>query len=98
MRGFKGGIYPVNPSYTEIEGLTCYPSVSEVPDPLDLAIIFVPGAGVPAILGECAERGIAGVMIESAGFAETGGNGPHLQEQLVAIRRSVWWKPMILNK
>ncbi len=86
INGFKGGIYPVNPGYTEIEGLTCYPSVSEVPDPLDLAIIFVPGPAVPAIVRECAERGIQGVMIESAGFAEIGDNGKHLQEQLVAIR------------
>ena len=86
INGFKGGIYPVNPGYTEIEGLTCYPSVSEVPDPLDLAIIFVPGPAVPSIVRECAERGIQGVMIESAGFAEIGDNGKHLQEQLVAIR------------
>ena len=71
INGFKGGIYPVNPGYTEIEGLTCYPSVSEVPDPLDLAIIFVPGPAVPSIVRECAERGIQGVMIEEAGFAES---------------------------
>ena len=86
INGFKGGIYPVNPGYTEIEGLTCYPSVSEVPDPLDLAIIFVPGPAVPAVVRECAERGIKGVMIESAGFAEIGDGGIHLQKQLVAIR------------
>src|SRR5210317_1664768 len=86
MKGFKGGIYPVNPGYEEIEGLICYPSVSEAPDPLDLAIIFVPGPGVPAIVRECAERGIRGVMIESAGFAEAGDGGKHLQDQLLAIR------------
>ena len=86
MKGFKGGIYPVNPGYEEIEGLTCYPSVFEAPDPLDLAIIFVPGPGVPAIVRECAERGIRGVMIESAGFAEAGDSGKHLQEQLLVIR------------
>ena len=42
MKGFNGGIYPVNPGYPEINGLKCYPSVLEVPDPVDLAIIFVP--------------------------------------------------------
>ena len=84
-KGFKGGIYPVNPGYKEIDGLTCYPSVSEVPAPVDLAIIFVPGPGVPAIVRECAERGIPGVMIESAGFAESGNSGKHLQKQLATI-------------
>jgi acetyltransferase len=87
MRGFKGGIYPVNPGYETIEGLPCYATVSEVPDPVDLAIIFVPGPGVPAIVKECAGRGISGVMIESAGFAEAGDNGKQLQEQLIAIGR-----------
>ncbi len=88
LNGFKGGIYPVNPAYPEIEGIPCYPSVSEVPDPVDLAIIFVPAGGVPGIVTECAQRGIPGVMIESAGFAETGENGQHLQKRLVDIRNN----------
>ncbi|MEE4265768.1 MAG: CoA-binding protein [Desulfobacteraceae bacterium] len=86
MKGFNGGIYPVNPGYEEIEGLPCYPTITEVPDPVDLAIVFVPGPGVPAIVRKCAERGIRGVMIESAGFAEAGDSGTQLQEQLIAIR------------
>jgi acetyltransferase len=85
MKGFKGGVYPVNPGYEEIEGLPCYPTVGDVPDPVDLAIIFVPGPGVPDIVKMCAERGIKGVMIESAGFAEAGDNGGGLQEELVAV-------------
>ena len=85
MRGYQGGIYPVNPGYEEIEGLPCFPTISEVPDPVDLAIIFVPGPGVPAIVRDCAERGIKGVMIESAGFAEAGDKGKDLQEELIAI-------------
>jgi acetyltransferase len=85
MRGFTGGVYPVNPGYAEISGLPCYPTVTDVPDPVDLAIIFVPGPGVPAIVRMCAERGIPGVMIESAGFAEAGDSGGGLQNQLVAI-------------
>lgn len=87
VMGFKGGIYPVNPAYEEIEGLTCYPSVLKVPDPVDLAIVFVPGPLVPQVIRECAERGIPGAMIESAGFAETGDEGKALQEELKQIRR-----------
>jgi acetate---CoA ligase (ADP-forming) len=87
MRGFKGGIYAVNPAYTEIDDLVCYPSVLEVPDPVDLAIIFVPAAFVPKVLRECVQRGIRGVMIESGGFAESGRHGKQLQDRIVAIHR-----------
>jgi acyl-CoA synthetase (NDP forming) len=65
LKGFKGAIYPVNPGYAEIDELPCYPSVMQVPDPVDLAIIFVPAAFVPTVLRECAQRGIRGAMIES---------------------------------
>jgi acetyltransferase len=58
-----------------------------VPDPVDLAIIFVPAPLVPEVLRGCADRGIAGVMIESGGFAETGEQGKRLQDQLIEIRR-----------
>jgi len=85
LKGFAGGVYPVNPGYPEINGLKCYPSVLQVPGPVDLAIIFVPAALVPQVLYECAERGIHGVMIESGGFAETGESGSRLQERLVEI-------------
>jgi len=82
VRGFKGGIYPVNPRYPEIDGLVCYPSIQQVPDPVDLAIIYVPASRIPFVIGECAERGIKGVMIQSAGFAETGEEGEKLQDKV----------------
>ena len=87
MKGFKGGIYPVNPGYPEIDGLPCYPSVLQVPDPVDLAIIFVPAAFVPRVLRECAERGIKGAMIESGGFAESSEQGKQLQDSIIAIHK-----------
>jgi acetate---CoA ligase (ADP-forming) len=83
--GFKGGIYPVNPSYAEIEGMSCYPSILEVPDPVDLGIIFVPAPMVPQVVQECARRQIPGVMIESGGFAETGKSGAIFQEAIKSI-------------
>ncbi len=80
--GYKGHIYPVNPNYEQIEGLKCYPSVLDVPDPVDLVIIFIPAPKVPQAVKDCAGRGIPGVMIQSAGFAEVGCQGRLLQDQL----------------
>ncbi|CAB1084271.1 CoA-binding protein [Alkalispirochaeta odontotermitis] len=87
LKGYNGGIYPVNPAYSEIDGLSCFSAVLDVPDPVDLAIIFVPAPRVPRVLRECAERGIKGAMIESGGFAESGSQGEKLQEQILAISR-----------
>ncbi len=85
ITGFKGKIYPVNPRYKEIEGLTCYDSVRRVPDPADLAIVFIPASMVPQAILECVEREIPGVIIESGGFAEAGEEGIVLQETLKQI-------------
>ena len=95
-KGFSGGIYPVNPRYTEIAERTCYPSILDVPDPVDLAIVFVPAPGVPDIIEQCAQRKIRGVMIESAGFAEIGGQGEILQAKMkeIAARSGIrLWGP-----
>jgi len=84
-KGFSGGIYPVNPRYAEIAGFACYPSILEVPDPVDLAIVFVPAPRVPEILAQCGQKGVKGVMLECAGFAETGPAGKSLQETVRSI-------------
>jgi acetyltransferase len=85
--GFKGEIYPVNRSYQEIEGLRCFPSLEEIPQPIDLAIVLVPASSVPSVLKACAAKGIRRVIIESAGFAETGEEGLALQDRCVAIAK-----------
>ncbi|MBI5593876.1 MAG: acetate--CoA ligase family protein [Deltaproteobacteria bacterium] len=85
LKGFAGKIYPVNPRYSSIEGMLCYPSILDVPDPVDLAIVFVPGPLVPNVIQECAMRKIPGVMIESGGFSETGDDGKKLQDMLRRI-------------
>ncbi|MBI3592359.1 MAG: CoA-binding protein, partial [Nitrospirae bacterium] len=68
---FRGRVYPVNPNYTELMGLKAYPSVKDIPESVDLAIIMRPASEVPEIL-----KGLEGktkcAIIESAGFAETG--------------------------
>ncbi|MBI9076926.1 MAG: acetate--CoA ligase family protein [Desulfatibacillum sp.] len=100
VMGFTGGIYPVNPNYDTISDIKCYPAISEVPDPVDLAILFVPAKFVPAIVDECGQRGIRAVMIQSAGFAETGPQGKILQEEVdhVAKKHGIRiWGPNCLG-
>jgi len=84
-QGFKGKIYPVNPHYPEIDGIPCFPSVTDVPDPVELAILFVPAPAVPELTLQCARRGIRGVIVESGGFSEVGAEGQSYQEALRRI-------------
>ncbi len=74
-------LYPVNPNYQEVLGRPCYGSVEEVPETVDLAIVFVPAKDVPRVIAQCGRKGITRVMIQSAGFAETGKQGRMLQER-----------------
>lgn len=87
--GFKGHIFPVNPGYEELEGLTCYPSIDAIQDPIDLVIILVPAPIVPKVIQVCADKGVRHVIIESAGFSESGDTGQALQTQCVAIAKQV---------
>jgi acetyltransferase len=87
LLGFSGGVYPVNPNYKEIEGLPCFPFLENIPHPIDLAIVLVPASSVPSVLEACATKGVRRVIIESAGFAETGEEGLALQDQCVAIAK-----------
>jgi acetyltransferase len=85
--GYDGKIYPVNPGYDAIHEIPCFPSLDHIPSPVDLAIILVPAPKVPEVLKDCAAKGIKRVMIESAGFSETGPGGKDIQAQCVAIAR-----------
>jgi len=82
------GLYPVNPRYEDVCGRRCYPSVEDLPEAVDLAILFVPAPEVPSIIEACGRKGIRRVMIQSAGFAETGELGRQLQERCVGIARA----------
>ncbi len=86
-KGFKGKIYPVNPRYDDIEGLKCYPAIGDTPDPIDLAIIYVAATMVSDVIKNCVNRGISGVIIQSAGFAEAGDEGKELQNDLNKIAK-----------
>jgi acyl-CoA synthetase (NDP forming) len=86
--GFAGRIYPVNPGATEVQGWKAYPSVQEVPDELDCAIIAVPAASVPAAVAGCAEKHVPLAIVLSSGFAEYSEEGRRAQERLVEVARS----------
>ena len=68
--GFTGRIYPVNPRRTELFGLTCYPTLSALPERPDLAVIMTPRDTVPAIIDECLALEIKAAVIITAGFRE----------------------------
>jgi acyl-CoA synthetase (NDP forming) len=69
--GFGGTVYPVNPSYPELDGQRCYSSISDLPTTPDVAYILVPGAAVEGVVADCGAKGIKFAIISSSGFGET---------------------------
>lgn len=80
--GFRGGVYPVNPKYPEIDGLRCYASVADIADSCDLALIAVPADASIAAVRACGAAGIKFCIVLSAGFRETGAEGAALEADL----------------
>ncbi len=79
----RGKVFPVNPKRSEIMGLPCFKSVTEIQEEVDLAIIVIPARAVLTALRECAEKGIRAVIIISAGFSERDGQaGRDRQKEL----------------
>jgi acyl-CoA synthetase (NDP forming) len=83
--GFPGRILPINPSYQEIDGLPCYPSIAAAPGNIDLALIAIPATAVSTAVEECAQAGVKNTLIISSGFAEEGGAAGQMQHDLLAI-------------
>lgn len=84
---FAGAIYPINPRYTEIAGLACYPSVGAVPGEIDLAVVSVPIEGILEALKQCAAKGVKAAVVFTSGFAETGAEGSSLQAEISRLAR-----------
>ncbi len=82
--GFRGHVYPVNPRAADVHGHVCYPSITDVPGPVDLAIIVVPAAHVASVIEECGQHGTQSVIVISAGFKETGPSGAVLERDVLA--------------
>ncbi len=84
---FNGPVYPVNPKAGSIESVQAYASVLDIPGPVDLAFIAVPSACALRVIEQCSRKGVRGLVVISAGFAEVGQNAGQ-QELLLAIRAS----------
>ncbi len=85
---FKGPVYPVNPGASYIHSVKAYPSISKIPDGVDLAVIVVPKETVLDVVRECAESGVKGLVVITAGFKETGPAGARVEQEMVAIVRA----------
>ncbi len=80
-------IFPVNPKRDILFGQECFPNIASVNREVDLAVIATPAATVPAIVEECGEAGVAGLIIISAGFRETGEAGQALEDRISEVRK-----------
>ncbi|MBI4332036.1 MAG: CoA-binding protein [Chloroflexi bacterium] len=85
MNAFPGPVYPVHPSKKQIAGLPAYASVLDVPGEVDLAVIAIPAAAVPAVIDDCSRKAVKFAVIHSSGFAELDGNGKMLEDEMVGI-------------
>ncbi len=87
QHGYRGKIFPVNPKYREVAGLPCYPSLKDIPGPVDLALIGIPRQFVFEAFKRCAEKRVPFVILFSAGYAEMGEGGRKEQEELRKFAR-----------
>jgi acetyltransferase len=86
--GFDGVVYPVNPKRSSVLCVKAFPSISAVPEKVDLAVICTPAKTVPGIIHDCIKAGVPGAVIISAGFKETGPEGVALEQKILAEARS----------
>ena len=70
--GYKGRVFPVNPREKEILGLPVYANLAQIPDPVDLAILVVPPAGILPVIQDCGKNGAKAGIVITAGFGESG--------------------------
>jgi acetyltransferase len=86
--GYKGHLALVNPKYQELNGVACYPSVSDIPVQIDCALIAVPEKFVLSVLSECADSHVGSAVIFSSGFAEMGSDGKEAQNKIKNLART----------
>jgi acetyl coenzyme A synthetase (ADP forming)-like protein len=86
--GFKGPVYPVNPKAAAIHSIPAYPSISDIPGAVDLAVVVVPKEHVIGVVRECIDSNVKGLVVISAGFREVGGAGVERERELVELVRA----------
>ncbi|WP_063040331.1 bifunctional acetate--CoA ligase family protein/GNAT family N-acetyltransferase [Nocardia grenadensis] len=84
---FQGAVYPVNPERRSVRGVHAYPTVRDIPDEVDLAVVAVPATAIGSVLDDCMAKGVKGLLVLSAGFGETGEEGRRAEAELVAAAR-----------
>ncbi len=80
--GYGGRIFPINPKYTEVRGLPCYPDLASIPERADVVVVAIPAEQVHGVLTDAAKNGVRGAVILSSGFAEAGAAGRDRQAAL----------------
>jgi acetyltransferase len=85
LNEYTGTVYPVNPKDRSICGVRSYPSVQDLPESVDLALVVVPAAVVPAVTEECGKKAVKSLIIISAGFKEVGQDGTALERQVASL-------------
>ena len=85
---FNGRFYPVNPNVPEVFGYKTYPSLLDIPEPVDLVFITTPSKTIMHILQDCIEKGITNIVMITSGFSETGKEGAMLEKDIVALAQS----------
>ena len=86
--GFSGEIYLVNPKGGTIAGRPVYPSVTDIPGPVDVAVVSIPAKAVPALIPLFQKKGIANMLLIASGFAETGEDGKKKEKELIEQARA----------
>ena len=85
LNEYTGTVYPVNPRDRSISGVRSYPSVQDLPESVDLAVVVVPEAVVPAVTEDCGKKGVKSLIVISAGFKEVGQEGAALEHQVASL-------------
>ncbi len=84
---FGGTVFPVNPKRNNVLGIKAYPTIADIPEPVDLAVIITPAKSVPGIIRDSVKAGVKGAIVISAGFKETGPEGVELERQIMQYAR-----------
>ncbi len=86
--GFTGPVFPVHPDAVSVQGVRAYAQVTDIPDPVDLAVVAVPAGNVAEVVESCRAKGVHGLVVVTAGFADADSDGAAAQKRLVTLARA----------